>query len=337
MARPHPRVADPELHALEHALDPDRMQEILERATAPRLASAYEAEILSHKFGARCTIQYTPVGRRAGGVGSGAVIGKLYRSRRRAARMYRRQVELGSCTFTDRSRTCLPAALEFVEELGLVLQAHVEGVDLRDFLTEDAGVAPMELAGRWLAQLHASDPPAEIKNMSAAGRVVRMRGWAAKIAGHLSFAEKQRLVRGLECAALVLGRVSAENRPVLIHKDFYYANLLWDGLRIWGLDLDELSLGDAAFDVGHFLAHLERHAWRSGISLECASVAGGRFLHEYERHAGESARAATPFYKAYTFVKLAATEVARKRVGWEHAMRMLAASGCRELEEFASS
>ncbi len=323
-------MLDPALPALERALDSVAMQEILDRATHPRSARGHHATILSHKVGQRCTIRYTPVGD-SSAESRGGLIGKLYRSRRRARRMYDRQIELGALAFSDAGRTRLPAALSFIEELGLVLQSGIDGIDLRDFIETDASVAPFELAGTWLARLHGCDPPEGLRFVPTGGRLARLEGWFDEIRSHLSAEDERGLARALDAAS---SRMASVGSPVVIHKDFYYANLLWDGAAIWGLDLDEVGVGDAALDVGHFLAHLERHAWRTGRGVSAAHESSRRFLMTYEEIMGQGARTLTPFYKAYTFVKLAATEVVRRREDWRTATRQLAEFGRRELETY---
>ena len=48
----------------------------------------------------------------------------------------------------------------------------------------------------------------------------------------------------------------------LVHRDFYHDQLLFDAERTWILDLDCAARGDAAMDVGNFVAHLVEGAWR---------------------------------------------------------------------------
>ena len=43
-------------------------------------------------------------------------------------------------------------------------------------------------------------------------------------------------------------------------------------------------------------------------------------------------RARLPAYRAYTFLKLAATEARRRRPGWEEQARTLVGLACEELE-----
>ena len=51
--------------------------------------------------------------------------------------------------------------------------------------------------------------------------------------------------------------VNATEEPVVIHRDFYDKQVIIDEQRTTLLDIDTMSLGDAALDVGNFLAHLQ--------------------------------------------------------------------------------
>jgi aminoglycoside phosphotransferase (APT) family kinase protein len=119
----------------------------------------------------------------------------------------------------------------------------------------------------------------------------------------------------------------------MIHKDYYPAHVLWDGRGVWVVDFDELAVGDPAFDVGHFLAHLEYQVQRSGSDPTRGAGAAARFRAAYaDTRSGPTFDVRLRFYAAYTFLKLAATVARRKREGWETLVRSLAASACRESE-----
>jgi aminoglycoside phosphotransferase (APT) family kinase protein len=113
----------------------------------------------------------------------------------------------------------------------------------------------------------------------------------------------------------------------LIHRDFYYANVVWDGARVWLLDFDELGVGDPAFDLGHFLAHLEVLAYRATGDFTAYADAAGRFLGACRPVEADRLR----LYRAYTFVKLAATEVRRRRAGWREQCEAFVARAAAEM------
>jgi hypothetical protein len=53
-----------------------------------------------------------------------------------------------------------------------------------------------------------------------------------------------------------------DHTAVGIHRDFYPAQILVDGPRLYLLDLDLYCAGDPALDVGNFMAHLAEQALR---------------------------------------------------------------------------
>jgi aminoglycoside phosphotransferase (APT) family kinase protein len=223
----------------------------------------------------------------------------------------------------------VPAPLSFVPELGLILQECVEGADLRCAVA-GATESPFELAARWLGRLHDASPVAGLKERSLDHELARIDGWQAEIAPQLPPDAARRLHDARE-RWREFARELAPPERVMIHKDYYLAHVLWDGRGVWVVDFDELAVGDPAFDVGHFLAHLEYHAQRTSAEVAPWSEAAARFRAAYPA-AGRSFDARLRFYAAYTFLKLAATVLRRRREGWAGLAASLAASACREAE-----
>jgi streptomycin 6-kinase len=312
---------DQALPALAQALDVDLMLPLLARAVGLNLDAAKDlncsTEVINHKSGQRCVIHYTlaypdnpemlscPV----------AVIGKLYRRRRLADRIYRWTHALADGPLNGGELAYIPAPLMLVPDLGLVLQEYVGGADLRHPLSAGCGVDPLYLTAQWLARLHTAPPLAGLKIMSLRHELGKVHQWCQDIAPCLSAAQ----VRQLLLAEAALYRLASEMppyAPVTIHKDFYYANVLWDSQRIWVLDFDQLSIGDSAFDVGHFLAHLENLAYRTTGWEHSFTEPATLFIKSYLERVSTDLRRSLPFDRAYTFLKLAATEVSRKHGEW---------------------
>jgi hypothetical protein len=93
-----------------------------------------------------------------------------------------------------------------------------------------------------------------------------------------------------------------------------------------------MRTSDPALDVGHFLAHLDVLAYRATGDPRAYAKAGTRFLLSYESASGGSFRERLPAYRAYTFLKLAATEAKRRRAGWDEQARVLIGLAGEELE-----
>ena len=330
-----PAGADPALPALSIALDPERVLPLLARAAGDPGAAArrpnVRAELLSHKQGRRCVIRYEWVEPDAAiDAGSRKLVGKLYADGQRAARAYERMSQLRGQPWQV-AEPSVPAPLLLVPELGLILQECVEGDDLRRAVAEKQPT-PFALAAHWLARLHRAPPVAGLKQRSLAHELSRIDAWQAEVAPQLPAEEARRLDDSRE-RWRGFARDLAPPVCVMIHKDYYHAHVLWDGRGVWVVDFDELAVGDPAFDVAHFLAHLEYQVQRSDAEAAPCSEAAARFRGAYPAaEAGPRFDARLRFYAAYTFLKLAATVLRRKREGWERLVHSLAASACREAE-----
>ena len=327
---------DQGLSALARVLNTDLMLPLL--AQAAGLDSGWiqslggYAEMLNHKPGERCTIRYTltRTGDSAQSVPVAAVIGKLYRSARLAERMYQRTAALRNWPFKS-GLPCIPAPLMLVSDLGLVLQENVAAGDLRHLLAAGNNETPMVLAAQWLARLHTVSPLPELEVRSIERELAKVDQWCADIAPHLPAANTDVVwLRRTQDGLHRLSGAMPPYTPVMIHKDFYYANVLWDGHGVWVLDFDQLSIGDPGLDVAHFLAHLENLAYRITGQVDSFTQAAVTFLRSYEEQTGLNLEPRFPFYRAYTFLKLAATEVSRKRP-WQQLAGVLTNLAYREV------
>jgi hypothetical protein len=273
-------LVDPALPALDIALDAERVGAVLAERTGvggPPTA----IEVLAHKRGQRCTIRYTFDDR--------SLVGKVYRRTVLASRVGGWIRAVGE-----------PEPLAVVDELGLLIRPYVAGRDLRHALDTPA----IGAAADRIAALHAAPPPPAVKAKPLAHELDKLDRWCEEVDA-----------AGVLVGALhALAHRLAPAAPTLIHRDFYYANVLWDGSRVWLLDFDELGVGDPAFDVGHFLAHLEVLAYRTTGRFDANADAAARFLAAYPPLDPDHVR----FYRAYTFMKLAATAARRRPPDWRN-------------------
>ena len=238
------------------------------------------------------------------------VIGKLYRKKSLAVSMYRRIEDLSRRLSHSRGPVSIPAPLMLASRLGVILQEHIQGHDLRHILApnyED----PLAQAAKWLAKLHSARPLHGLNVMSIQHELEKVDRWCEDISAHLSAAGERRVHRAKD-ALNGIARKMPPYTPAMIHKDFYYANVLWDGRGIWALDFDRLSIGDPSFDVGHFIAHLENLAYRTTGRLDSYSRQSAFFVNSYLKRNPVELRSRLPFYMAYTFLKPESTEGGRR-------------------------
>jgi aminoglycoside phosphotransferase (APT) family kinase protein len=329
---------------LARALDVVVLRDVLGEAARlgpDRRLGSWSAEVLSQKphkrwRNKRWTIRYVLAGDDpAPTSGVSDLIGKLYVRRERATALVDRMQGLRA-ELRSPGRVRIPAPLGVLPELGLALQEHAAGAELRDALLDGTSGAALPLAARWLASLHRAPPLAGLPVKTLAHELRKVAGWVEQVAptlpeqeaGRLRFAERElrRLADGLAPPALAM-----------THRDFYYGNLFWDGIRLWVLDLDDLSIGDPALDVGHFLAHLEKLAYLAPGQTGALAGTAEAFLEAYEERAPLDRELRIPFFRGYTFLKLAATEVQRRARGWLRAATHFSARACREIEGVAGS
>jgi hypothetical protein len=260
-------------------------------------------DVLNHKPGRRCTVRYrveTPDGLLD-------VIGKWYRDERQALEMYR----LHDALINGGLR--LPRPLS-ADSNALLVEEFVDACELRELVFHNDS-APFAAAGRWLAALQALGPPAGLQHKTLAHELAKAEGWAATVC--------YAVPEWGDDAAEALGgmrRLAASFEPapnVLMHRDFYPANLLWDGASLWGIDFDQAATGDSAVDPATFLAQLEKIAIRDALPGSVFEAHAAAFLAAYHGAREVDFGPRLPFFKAYTFLKVAAAEVGRHRPRWQ--------------------
>jgi aminoglycoside phosphotransferase (APT) family kinase protein len=172
----------------------------------------------------------------------------------------------------------------------------LEGRLLRDALRDDQRVA--RSAGRWLAAFHRSG----LKIARSCGPTHQsssLRRWATEAPA------LQLVAAGLDGQ---LHQLSDPARPV--HYDFYHSQVLVqpDGSAAV-VDLDEAGSGDPAFDVAHFLAHLELLAVQQRGDPTAFRPGAEAFREGYASLAPPPA--AKPALEAFAWFKLAYQLISR--------------------------
>jgi aminoglycoside/choline kinase family phosphotransferase len=297
-------AADRDFPALARAADADYLQQFLVSSGATDASDVHleRIDVLNHKPGRRCTIHYsfrTPDGRFE-------VIGKWYHDASEAARMHALHKAL------DEACIKLPRPLA-VNDDGLFLEEFVAARELRDLVFE-SDLEPFAAAGRWLAALQADVPPAGLAPKSLAHEVAKVEDWGCRITARVP-----EWAGEVEATLAQLRRRTSkmsEPQAVLMHRDYYPANLLWDRSTLWGIDFDQMAIGDAAVDAGAFLAQLEKVAIRDSVPRADFDAQARAFLSAYQGARCESLGSRLSFFESYTFLKVAAAEVERGRPRW---------------------
>jgi aminoglycoside phosphotransferase (APT) family kinase protein len=291
------------LPALERAHVERRFRSPLEaRLGVPLRLEVRGIRVVRHKFNRRCLLEYDLWIERAGGAPEPMpLLGKV-RARGLDERSFQLQTILWNQGFGAESPDGIgvPEPMAVVPELKMWLQRRVPGESPLALLSRESAVETARRILHAVGRLHlAGAVPVRVHTLADELRILRERlGPLArtrpKLAPRLS-----RVLAGCERLAHSVPAVAER----VIHRDFYPDQVLVDRDRIYLLDLDLVSRGDPALDVGNFLAHLVEHGLRACGGETAFAAAAAELEAGFARlHPGTDARAAV---RAYTTLSLA--------------------------------
>ena len=230
------------LAGLSDALDPERMR-------APLGARPVGIALARLKPGRRALVRYAMPDDRV-------LLGKL---RAKGIDHYapRIQAKLRSSGLDGSDGVGVPPVAGTVDSLALWLQQAVPGRPLGDMLNNPNSncLSAMQGTGRALARLHLT--PAQTE-----------RRWTH--ADELAVLEKAVPEAGYKDILSLAKARLAELPPTLdvgLHRDFYFDQVLIGPDTVWLVDLDLYARGDAAIDLGNFLAHLDELAPAAAVTV----------------------------------------------------------------------
>jgi aminoglycoside phosphotransferase (APT) family kinase protein len=182
----------------------------------------------------------------------------------------------------------VPAPIAYLPDLRALFVEAVEGQVLRVLLQADPPVAAR--AGVWLAAFHRS-PVTSPRSCGPDAQVREVERWAG---------ESPEL--GRMAAALTEALSSLPDPAQPVHHDYHPAQVVVPPSGpTFVLDLDEAGLGDPAYDVAHFEAHLEL------LSLQWFEGPDGNRAarHAFRAGYGDSIPEPAPALRALAWFKLA--------------------------------
>jgi aminoglycoside phosphotransferase (APT) family kinase protein len=234
------------------------------------------------------------------GIRSAAVVGKWY-STDRGAIVADALGFLRANGFSG-PEVAVPEPIAYVDRLRVLFTEVVEGPLLRELLREDEETCVR--AGEWLATFHGTALPSP-RSCGPAKQRRAVERWSA---------EAPPLHERAGTLDAALADLPDPRLPV--HYDYYHSQLLAaDTGATVALDLDEAGLGDPAFDLAHFSAHLELLALQWTGDPRHFDGADGAFERGYASVAPlPEARAALA---GFAWFKLA-HQLVRRRAPAEH-------------------
>jgi aminoglycoside phosphotransferase (APT) family kinase protein len=201
----------------------------------------------------------------------------------------------------------VPAVVAYAPEERALFVEEVEGPLLRELLSGEQGATAR--AGAWLAAFHncAFSSPRECGPAKQSRAVMR---WSWEVP------ELEELARDLPS---LLANLPDPRRPV--HYDYYHSQVVLppDGPTTV-FDLDETGLGDPAFDLAHFEAHLELLALQWLGDPAAFSPGAAAFRSGYQEVAALPPE--RPELRAFAWFKFA-HQLLRRRAPereWRHAL-----------------
>jgi len=215
----------------------------------------------------------------------------------------------------------LPATLAIDQSKRLIVSSHVRS-DARPLSYQQEGVA---LAAKVLACLHACGPMSTDANHSVQDELGTLTRWPSALS---------LVCKPLDQSILstVLEKLSTQaNHPcpsdtVMVHRDYYHAQLLQHKQTIWLLDLDTLCRGEREVDLATFLAHLLLDSAQRNFDSQQTSELSVSFLSSYINHGGVVNASRLAFYLS----------CALARIGCIHAVRGEPSSTIQHLWTLAS-
>lgn len=279
VAANNPFVASPAEKELTRFLDEalvEREMRIAFNSIAPQLTACRIAEshLLRHKPGRRALIEYCFVD----AVGQTfTVLGKTRLNKGLDRHTHRLHQQL--CTqagFVDQHRTLIPQSLGAIPSLNMWLQVKYSGQGL----TCDDRTEP-DLHGRAaiaLSDLHHAAISIE-RSHDVKDELAHLEGLFAQLTTTRPDLRQQLELVLDRCNSL--GESLSQVRSTLIHRDFYFDQVLVVGNQMLLVDLDLASMGPPELDVGNYLAHLDEHCIRFPESAGYCQRAAERFLLAY--------------------------------------------------------
>jgi hypothetical protein len=283
---PFGAASDPAMPQLAIALNRRRVAALLKRGlrsllTGEQVLRICGIEVLRHKAGKRCVIQYDAFTEPPGNPAeSFAILGKI-RAHRAPATSYNLQQAFWRAGFDDAGEDGIAVAepVAVLDELQMWFQRKAPGATATTLISPEASLNLPKRVAEAAVKIHRANVATEKKHGMADELRILKECFAAVTQQRPEFAARlENLFSNCERAA-----ASLTNRPgVGIHRDFYADQILSNGDRLTILDFDLYCHGDPALDIGNFIGHLTEQALRlhhNSTALEKAeSALRERFL-----------------------------------------------------------
>jgi len=305
---PFNAAADAAMPTLAAALDPERAAAEFKRnfprlTGEDRILKLKAIRVVRHKPGKRCLIEYdsrVTAGRLK--VGKLILLGKV-RARRSGNEGFRQQEMIWNAGFDAGSADgiCVPEPIGVVSALKMWCQRKVPGEVATRLLAGRNSLALARRIAEAIHKLHRANLPTN-KTHTMADELRILRECFEKLSTQRSGLAAR--VKRLRAACERLGAGVAAPRACGIHRDFYPAQVIVDGARLWLIDFDLFCLGDPGLDAGNFLGHVIEQALREHGDPDALGEVARALEERFIELSGERVRAAVRAYTTLTLARL---------------------------------
>ena len=305
--RPDAKIAalDEHLPTLSAALDFETARHEFKRRL-PRLSGQGKLRLKAirltrHKPGKRAVVEYDVETKlRDSPDEKVTLIGKL-RARRSGNEAFRQLETIWKAGFDAQSADgiSVPEPIGVIAKFQMWFQRKVAGVTGEELLSGGDGVALARRVAEAVQKLHRANLPTD-KQHTMADELRILRECFDKVA-EMKPGWAQRLMR-LMAACEQMGASVPAPAVCGIHRDFYPAQVIVDGARLWLIDFDLFCLGDPGLDVGNFIGHVTEQALRERGDAGALRDVERAMEDKFVQLSGEKVRVAV---RAYTTLTLA--------------------------------
>jgi len=302
---PFGAAGDAELPTLAHALNPVEAARRFKRRL-PKLSGDGQLRLLAirvtrHKPRRRCVIEYeVEVDRPDAPKATVTLIGKI-RARRYGNEGFRQLETIWKAGFDAHSAdgVSVPEPVGVISPFKMWCQRKAPGGTAERLLADADGPRLARRIAEAIHKLHRANLPTERRH-TMADELEILRECLAKVAERR--ADLAARVARVLAACERLGASVPAPAASGIHRDFYPAQVIVDGERLWLIDFDLFCLGDPGLDAGNFLGHVIEQALRERGDARALGTVEQAMEERFVQLSGAHTRAAV---RAYTTLTLA--------------------------------
>lgn len=330
-------VIHDKLFTLDIALDPARMLPNIQKLADLRfngLCQVLDLEIeVMRRRNQRCVIRYIIrlQDRRDGRQRIWRVVGKVFKQDK-GEKVFNIMKGLWEAGFSHETADGIriPEPLAFSSDLCILLQEEVPGKAIKTLIRENPDERHMRLLARTLSKLHNCG--------FVPGRPFTMRDHLLRCHPRYPFLalacpELEEMIDYIVETATILEKAWNGVRLTPIHGDFHLGQVHIEGERAYLVDLDALSYGDPAADLGNIMVFLRNKA------KKCPAMHGliDAFLAEYFKTMDADISKRIPLYEGITHLRRACKLLRYQEDGWRKKARKMVEKAVTCIEDASHS